>query len=644
MSGIAGIIGLDGAPSESSQIEAMLATMVHRGPDRQRSWHSGNSALGQVLLATTPEARAEAQPWVHPDSGCVLVSDSRFDNRPELLASLGLRHARPDDIGDGELLHAAWRRWGEECALHLLGDFAFVVWDPANQSLFCARDVMAVRPFYYHHVPGRLFAFASEARALLSLRQVPRDIDYGRVADALVGELEGIDATSTFYTSLRRLAPAHVMTVTRSKSSLRRYWNVLAKTPSWLPRAEQEWPEAVREQLRMSVARRLRSNVEVGSMLSGGLDSSSVVALACAQRGEAGNTLPVFSAIDSGRPGAETAAIMTMIERFPVKPFFTDLADLEALLPEMESRRNDLAEPFDGEMPLITCQYLSAAKAGVRCVLDGMPADNLYSVGDSGQRLIRRGAFRRGFSVLHESAKAAQHPRPLYAAARSALSALLPRVLRGVRQSRSMSSGYRELVEQSLIDPAFANRQGLPARYRAWLDDIRRNDIAQVERGAYSQMGVAYLQAAVERYGRVAAREGVEPRHPFLDRELIELHAWLPMELRARGGWDKWVLRHGMASVLPPSIAWRSEHEHLGLRFNIALQKYEQNLNAMALEIPEILCPGKVSAAIHAWQQRKSVSALGALLSARLVHAWLSRDFPRTGVGSKNSLTEGDES
>ena len=227
MSGIAGIIRLDGAPVAPGDIEAMLATMARRGPDRRRGWCEGNAAFGQALLATTPEAVAEIQPWVHPDSGCVVVSDSRLDNRPELLHALEIRHATPDEIGDGELLHAAWQRWGERCAEQLLGDFAFAIWDPRNQKLFCARDVMGVRPFYYHYAPGRLFAFASETDALLTLRDVPTAIDEGRIADALVSELEGIDKTSTFYQAIVRLPPAQTLRLENGRLRLREYWHPL---------------------------------------------------------------------------------------------------------------------------------------------------------------------------------------------------------------------------------------------------------------------------------------------------------------------------------------------------------------------------------------------------------------------------------
>src|SRR5690606_26725276 len=126
MSGIAGVIRFGGAVA-APELEAMLQPMVARGPDRQAIGCFGAAGFGQALLATTAEAMTEFQPWRHPDSGCIVVSDSRLDNRPQLLRQLGIDR-RPDTVGDGELLHAAWQRWGEHCADRLRGDFAFALW------------------------------------------------------------------------------------------------------------------------------------------------------------------------------------------------------------------------------------------------------------------------------------------------------------------------------------------------------------------------------------------------------------------------------------------------------------------------------------------------------------------------------------
>lgn len=573
MSGIAGIIRLDGAPVLPGEIEATLEAMARRGPDRRGSWRRDNAALGHVLLATTPEAICEHQPWEHPASGVVVVSDSRLDNRPELLEELEFAGRHPDTIGDGELLHAAFARWGEACAARLLGDFSFVLWQPRERRLFAARDVMGVRPFYYHFSPGRLFAFASEADALLQVRGVPTDLDEGRIADALVQQLEGIDKTSTFFRAVRRLPQANTLLISGERLDCREYWTPMAAVPSGLPTTESDWIEGLREHLTTAVKRRLRSSGRVGSMLSGGLDSSSVVAIACRQSdSNATGPLATFSAV-STMPGCpETRAVESMLAHFGCEATRLSVDDAGELLYSIAAGWPTMGEPFDAGMTLVDCQYLSAARSGVRVVLDGIDGDNLLSEGDYLRTLARSGQW---LSLLRE----VRGQRRFYGGAvstwelaRPLLSgALVPPALRRIVRRRRTEREYLETVRSTLIAPDFAHRIDLASRLRRLNDALATHRISSPDGQAGTSMTSNYTTVGVERYGRVAAARGIEPRHPFLDRDLIEFCAWIPWNLRLRDGWPKWILRQALASTLPADVAWRLGRVHLGRRFNHAL-------------------------------------------------------------------------
>lgn len=629
MSGIAGIIRLDGASVAPGQMEAMVATMARRGPDRQAGWCGANAGLGQVLLATTPEAHAETQPWAHPESGCVIVSDSRLDNRQEVLRALGVPHLSADEIGDGALLHAAWQRWGEGCVDHLLGDFAFAVWDPGKQALFCARDVMGVRPFYYHLTPDRLFAFASETGALLAVPDVPKEIDEGRIADALVGELEGIDRTSTFFTALVRLPPAQTLRLERGRLWRREYWHPLMHRPSGLPRSEAEWIEALHDQLREAVRRRLRGSQRVGSMLSGGLDSSSVVALASELLHADGvGPLPTFSAIDSKGECPETRAVRSMLQSFELEATTIDVQSIEDVAPTLRESLPQLSEPFDGTMMLISGQYQAAAARGVRCLLDGMPADNLYTTNGYVQQLARRGRWLQAYREGVESFRREETTVPELRALKQVIGGWAPDAWRRFRQWRhGRAFVATELMDKTLIHREFARRVGLWSRYRRYQSDMLKTNTWDRSGQAVSCMSAAYITAAVERYGRVAAFHGVEPRHPFLDQHLIECHAWLPVEYRSRDGWTKWALRQSMRRHLPPDIAWRRGKEHLGQRFNTAVFG-----RLLETDVPQasdreassrVIDSRKAGAAQDAWRKRRDAQSFEALLSAALVELWL---------------------
>ena len=567
MSGIAGVIRLGGSVDPSELVD-MLAPMSRRGPDRSSWLVDGNAGFGQALLATTPEALADRQPWRHPESGCIVVSDSRLDNRPELAIELGLTDRAIDNIGDGELLHAAWQAWGSDCANRLLGDFAFALWDPRSQRLFCARDIMGVRPFYFHRALGRMFAFASDSHALLALSDVPHRINDGRVADALVGELEGIDRTSTFYLDIERLPPARTMIVEADAALQEEYWRPLDTPPAQLPATDQAWIEAVRASLDRAVQRRLRGLGVTGAMISGGLDSSAVAALAQRKLETRGERLATFSAIDSANHCNETSAIRDMLNAFPFDATTLDVQQSLSVEPAIHQHLEEMREPFDGSATLISAIYAAAATRNVRWVMDGIPADNLYTVGGYFRQLARKAklwTLWREARALHVTEGALY---PTMRALQTLLGSLVPLALRRPWEVLRDEAMYRKLRQDSRISNEFADRVQLRKRFCIYRRDMRETRIGKAAGVPHTIMTAAYITAGIERYNRIASFHGVEPRHPFLDKDLIELHMWLPLSLRLHDGHHKWVLRAAMQDLLPHAVAWRRGKEHLGYLFN----------------------------------------------------------------------------
>ncbi|MBK9669164.1 asparagine synthase-related protein [Thermomonas sp.] len=622
MSGIAGFIQLDAAPVDPARIDAMLATMRRRGPDRRQTWVGANAALGQALLATTPESLAETQPWRHPGSGCVVVSDSRLDNRPQLLHALAI-DLPADQVGDAALLHAAWQRWGEGCADRLRGDFAFAIWDPRKQALFCARDPMGVRPFAYHLQPDRLFVFASSAKTVVAQGNVPNDLDQARVADALFGETEGVDATATFYRSVSRLPPAHWLRVAGGRLTISRYWQPLHDRPGWLPTHEADWIEAQREQLDRAVRRRLRSHRPVGSMLSGGLDSSSVVVLAAAACGARGlPAFPVYSAIDSSDSHcAETRSIRTVIAGVRCAPTAVDLTAFAAAPSAEQAWWQLCEEPFDGTLNLAATLYRAAASGGGASLMDGVPADNLYVTGEYAKHLARQGRWGEAWqaAVTQWTLPGKNHPR-LHALWTMA-GTLAPGSVHAIRDFVADTRSYRALLRESLLDRDHARATGFWPRYRRYRRTIGGSHQWHPTDEALSSITAPFITAALERYNRVASLFGVEPRPPYADRDLVEFQAWMPLALRTRDGHRKWVLRQAMSGLLPPSVAWRQDKSHLGRRF--AHATFEHARKAGLLPNP----PGP-----EPWMRRPDMAGpehshpahvSEAMLRAIRLHCWL---------------------
>ncbi|HEX2781685.1 MAG TPA: asparagine synthase-related protein, partial [Gemmatimonadaceae bacterium] len=266
MSGIVGMFHLDGRPASPEAVAAMSRAIAHRGIDDAGQACRGPVGLAQRMSVVTPESRDEMQPLSRDGRAVLLVADARIDNRAELTSALGLDPRRA--VTDAELILRAWERWRDHCPARLVGDFAFALWDGQAERLFCARDAMGVRPFYYH-ASSRLFAFASEAKALFVLPEVSREIDPLQVARFVEGIVD--DRDGSFFRAVRRLPAAHALTVDAAGLRIVRYWRPDPAREVRYSHAD-DYADAFRELFAEAVQARLRSVHPVGAALSGGLD------------------------------------------------------------------------------------------------------------------------------------------------------------------------------------------------------------------------------------------------------------------------------------------------------------------------------------------------------------------------------------
>jgi asparagine synthase (glutamine-hydrolysing) len=264
MSGLALYWHLDGRPARAGDLDAMLAEMARRGPDGERREVSGSAALGHRLLVTTPEAASEPMPFRDALTGRWITGEIRLDNRSDLLARFGLAGVGRV-VGDGELVLRAFEQWGEDCACHLLGDFAFAIWDPAKQYVFAARDHTGMRQFIYSHHPGKAFICASSALAVSRAHATFPPLNQLKLARALI-DSEAADFESTFFGGVLRLPPAHCLIVDPRGLRLRRYWEMTPPATLRL-RSDADYADAFRDVLAIAVRDRLRGQEQIGAML-----------------------------------------------------------------------------------------------------------------------------------------------------------------------------------------------------------------------------------------------------------------------------------------------------------------------------------------------------------------------------------------
>ena len=571
MSGICGIVVLDGSEPSAAQIEAVMRPLERRGPDGSRHWRGGRAALGHTLLATTPEALVEVLPLTDPESGCTITADVRLDNRDELIAALGLRDERRV-IGDGELILRSYLRWGDECPTHLLGDFAFAIWDPASARLFCARDHMGMRQLIYHHSPDKLFVFGTEPRAVLALPDVPRRINGGRIADFL-DRLEGIDLTSTFFQGVYRLPPAHSLTIVGRALSLRRYW-ALQPGPELMLGSDQAYVEAFLKVFTEAVRCRLRSVGPVGSMLSGGIDSNSVSAVASRLLSlDAVGPLLTFSAVGPDPQNCpETRMVLAAIATNKASATLINHANLGDQIDPLVDMARDCAEPFDGYTTLLKSVYLAAHRKGVNVMLDGAGGDVILTAGNRVAQLMRQGSFREAFSeACGEQRFGGPSSKFSRTLSQAAWAAFVPSWIRGVRR-RIMSSVNDQLASfgYGTVAKNFAKTVNLKARRKKYRGGFSSLSPASTEYRAQS-IRQPHLVVARERYDRISSALYIEPRDPFLDLRLVSFCLSLPPGQLQSGGWPKLILRRAMEGAVTSDVVWRTGKEHLGWAFTKAL-------------------------------------------------------------------------
>ncbi|MDY7092498.1 MAG: asparagine synthase-related protein [Acidobacteriota bacterium] len=525
MSGFAVMVQL-GAMSAPRRVFAELVDRLrHRGPDGCEIRWLPRAALAHQHFWTTPEEVGEIQPLAKADAELYLSFDGRLDNRDELLTLLDLRSA--SGLSDAALVLESYRRWGRECLARLLGPFALALYDAKRRALLCGRDALGDRSLFYAR-PAGAFLAASEEQALLAHPSVAGDPDEESLARFFA--CREPRAGRTFYAAIRELPPGHGLWLEDGAVELFQYW-----APDWTRRLqfrrEADYQEHFRELLERSVQRRLRTAASPAVLMSGGLDSTSVAALASRRLEAAGR--PRLTAVtwifDELVSCDERSFARAVAER-------SRLDSIELPADGLWPRVSGPGEPMGCNSPtvnpyrrLLDRAYRAAGEAGCRSVLTGWSGDHLW-IGTERwlADLLREGRFAEaGREVLSELARGASPRRGAGPVAE------LLRLRR--RRSRATAEAFPWLTAQ-------ARRH------------LRATEEAEAEADERSQRfaGLQVWNLVAER-GQ-AARSGADPRHPYRDRELVEAMLAMPAHQLYRRGRSKHLLREALAGELPTEI------------------------------------------------------------------------------------------
>jgi asparagine synthase (glutamine-hydrolysing) len=540
--GLCGVVALDGPP-EVETVERMARELDHRGPDGDGSFQADGVALGFRRLAIIDLSEAGRQPFGSEDGRLQLLHNGEVYNYRELRVDLEAKGHLFRSATDTEVILAAYREWGDACVERFNGMWAFALWDGGRRRLFCSRDRFGVKPFYYRLHSGR-FVFASELKAFRADPEAQLRPNARAVRDYL--EQGYVDHTDeTFFAGVLKLPPAHSLSFDEDGLRVRRYWGLEPRdTPAGAP------AEAVRELFLDSVRLRLRSDVPIGTCLSGGIDSS---AIACAVdhllRTEAENAKPVgarqrtFTAFFAERGFDERPYAEAVVERTHASPHwvsFTD-NDLVESLPAIVEAQD---EPF-GSTSIVAQWYVmrEASRAGLKVMLDGQGADEILAG--------YHGYFGPFFADLLLSGRVRQLRRELGAyrelhgasAAGAAVALARPFVPERARWlARGYVRGGASLVHQGLRGLApTAESNGAPYR-----DRLRRQlHLILTRRG---------LPELLRYEDRNSMAHSLEARVPFLDYRLVELLFSLEAGELIERGRTKAVLRRALGDLLPPVV------------------------------------------------------------------------------------------
>jgi asparagine synthase (glutamine-hydrolysing) len=536
MTGLAGAVALDRDRAVPREIAARLAGSIrHRGMARQSDWSEGNAWLGHADGGTTTHRGANL--GTNSD-GARVVADIRLDNRVELGRALGLRDLMA--VSDVDLLLLSYGRWGEHCCSRLIGDFAFAIWDGSTQTLFCGRDQLGVRPFYYCRRDGMLL-FGSEVSGIVDGAPLNEE----RIAGFILGLAD--DASSTAFSGVSRLPPGSWLRLADGQLCIERYW---------APEAEDrvEPVDAVgefRAAFIGAVEARADGVEALGAMLSGGLDSSSIVSVA------AGGPAPLqtYSFSYPKTPGlSERCFIDAVTGRHDVRPTFIDFDDLAPLrgMSGLADGRSDLF--FGPGLPKMSMLFAAAHAQGSRVLLDGHGGDEVVSHGYGRLReLAQEGHWLALYRALRGvSGTFGENPNALFMRYLLTFSPLR-RLVRQRRATPAMGAG-----DLDFLNPELARRTGVTERYRAWQERQRLAGRSERSQQLWN-VAAPGVAESFEALDRAASRAGVELRFPFFDLRLVSLMLAVPASQKLRDGWSRSILRRGMDGILPPKVQWRRD-------------------------------------------------------------------------------------
>jgi len=546
MCGICGIINLDGSPADAALLTAMAEMMRHRGPDDFGVYTDGPAGIGMVRLSIIDIAGGH-QPMHNEDESVWMVCNGEIYNFPELRSGLGKRGHRFYNRSDVEVIPHVYEEEGEGVVNQLRGEFAFAVYDRPRRRLLLGRDRLGIKPLHYF-TDGTVFLFASEIKAILRHPAVKREVDPDALNEYLTWNY--VPEPISIYKGIAKVPPGHYLVLENGRIRIERYWDIQYKIDT--TSSVEELSERLLAELSEAVRIRLVGDTPIGAFLSGGIDSSAVVALMARHAGR----VKTFSIDFEEAEYSETEYARLVAQKYDTDhEEFTVRADASAIIDDVLSYFD---EPFGDSSALPTFVVSKMARSRVKVVLSGDGGDETFA------------GYERYLWELKRS-RYARIPRFIRAGIFRPLSRILPEWMYGknylhhisldndVRYVNTMSA-FPNAAKPSLYTPEFAAKLRSIDCYDRFLKFFRACSSGDyLTRVQYVDTNTYLPGDCLVKTDRMSNANSLEVRVPFLDDKVVELAATIPSDLKLRNGVSKYILKHCLKDLLPEKILTRGK-------------------------------------------------------------------------------------
>ncbi len=562
MSHICGIYRLDKQGDIKKELEKMMDALNYWEPDKVSLEHENDSGFGHLMLYNTPESLAETLPY--REDNLIITADARIDNRQEIMHQLDIPKNTGKNIPDSHLILKAYKKWGPHCPVHLSGDFAFAIWNCKTKHMFCARDPMGVKPFYYF-LNQHLFLFASEMKGILAHPRVRTTMNEQWIADSLSAIKSGKD--KTFYNEVYRLPPAHYLVLSKSKKVIKKYWDLSPKkTISF--KNDEEYTEAFKEKLYTAVQNRLRSHYPLGAELSGGLDSSTIVSIAVNQLqykmlNTFSHALPQNIHTNDYPFSDEREYIDKLIGYCNLENHHYITNREKGIIPAMEKSLSLQDAPTQQNFHLFSgTLYNEVGKQGVRTLLSGFGGDELVTSRMPGylQDLANKGKWGKYMRELMYQRKIHDSPviKPFASNIINKYGAFMAPLL------KILFSKKEDWLENKFngfaINPGFIEKMNIKKHFWDSMKYPERDDIRERQ---HDRITHNHISQRLE-YSYIAAHSRkIDYRYPYFDKDLMEFYLALPLHCKVYKGWTRYITRKATEGIMPDEVRWRRDKRYV---------------------------------------------------------------------------------